>query len=165
MTPRHHLNDPGLILWSSFFHDFSWFWPNVRYFRMIPSSSWNKLDTILKYIKNDYDRYRVWFIWLRLCLDNLNQKGSDLPRWRNPLWAVWRLPLIWRRALRTIHLRRLTLDNLGHPSRRGRGCEALSSRWHGWQMWATSSKNHDFSKSSMIILDHLKSFLLLPDDS
>ena len=102
MTPRHHLNDPVLILWSSIFHDFSWFSPSVPMFGMIPSSSWNKLDTILKYVKNHGDTCREWFIWWRLALDNLDHKGSDLPKWRNPLWPLWRPPVTGRRVLRTI---------------------------------------------------------------
>ena len=51
MTPRHHLNDPRLILWWSIFHDFSWFSPSVPSFGMIPTSSGNKVDTIWKSIK------------------------------------------------------------------------------------------------------------------
>ena len=101
MTPRHHLNDLGLILWSSIFHHFSWFSPSVPMFGMIPSFPWNKVDTILKYVENHYNSNQEWFIWWRLAIDNLSQKGSDLPKWRNPLWPLWRPPVTWRRVLRT----------------------------------------------------------------
>ena len=102
MIPRHHINDPRLILWSSIFHDFfSWFWPNVPVFLMFPSYSWNKLDTILKYVKNHYNSNHEWSIWLRLALDNFGQRGHRTPNRRNPLWPLWRLPVTHKRVLRT----------------------------------------------------------------
>ena len=157
------------------FSYFSWFWPNVPVFGMFPSSSWNELDTILKYIKNDYDPCRVWLIWWRLALDNLDQKGSNSARWRNPLWPLWRPPVTWRRVLRTmiinfswffmIFRKRARVSTWGTPSWRGRGCEALSSTWCRWYNLVKSSKNDDFWKSLGISLDHQTAFLLLPNDS
>ena len=53
----------------------------------------------------------------------------------------------------------------GTPSQRGRGCEALSSRWQIWYMSIKSSTNQVSWKSSRITLDHLGSFLVIPNDS
>ena len=104
MFPRHHLNDPELILGTSNFHDFSWFSRNVPVFRMVPSSSGNKVDTILKNIKHDYGWYRVYVIWSRLSLDNLGQRVARTADRRNPLWPLWRPPVTGRRVLRTIFM-------------------------------------------------------------
>ena len=90
------------------FHECWWFWPHVPMFGMIPSSPWNEFNTILNYVKNDYDSCREWFIWWRFDLDNLGQRGHRNVNRRNPLWPLWLPHVTWRRVLRT----RLALDNM-----------------------------------------------------
>ena len=106
MTPRHHLKHPEMILRTSFFHHFSWSGQIGPVSQGFPLSHGDGRHTIVKLIKNDYDRCLDFFIWLTCGRDITGQRVTGKPWWRNPLWPPEGAPGFetWRRLLRTTNM-------------------------------------------------------------
>ena len=172
MTPRHHLNDPKCILETSNFHYFfydvqemcrcSGWSCDLQEIRLIPCQSTSK--TIMTHVEFDsFGQDYPLITWVKGVAGMptggtpSDHSGGHLSPGGECFAPLWNNH---KRKKSDVHKK-----NLGHSLLKREGVRSTLLQ----VMQVTTSgkiiKNHDFWKSSMIILDHQKSFILLSNDS